>query len=57
MKNNKWLVVLIMMLVAALAATGCGGKDGDTIKVGVNYELSGDVAAYGLRQKTPFFGF
>ena len=37
MKNNKWLVVLIMMLVAALAATGCGGKDGDseTIKAGV----------------------
>jgi branched-chain amino acid transport system substrate-binding protein len=53
MKNNKWLVVLIMMLVAALAATGCGGKDGDseTIKVGVNYELSGDVAAYGTTAK------
>lgn len=43
-------------LVASMALTGCGGDDkstgssggdSDTIKVGVNYELSGGVATYG----------
>ncbi|NLM46325.1 MAG: ABC transporter substrate-binding protein [Firmicutes bacterium] len=53
MKTYKWLVVsLIMMLAVSLAATGCGKKEtSDTIKVGVNYELSGEVAAYGTTAK------
>jgi len=40
------------MLAVSLAATGCGKKEtSDTIKVGVNYELSGEVAAYGTTAK------
>jgi branched-chain amino acid transport system substrate-binding protein len=51
------LIVLALLLSLALVISGCGGDDagtgddgattGDTIKVGVNYELSGAVATYG----------
>ncbi|MBQ8591104.1 MAG: ABC transporter substrate-binding protein [Firmicutes bacterium] len=51
---KKWLVVLLALtMVMSMALTGCGGGDaeggaeGDTIKIGVNYELSGAVATYG----------
>ena len=48
MKKAAALVLVSMMLVGF---TACGGSDseskGDTIKIGVNYELSGDVATYG----------
>ncbi|WP_227763447.1 ABC transporter substrate-binding protein [Zhaonella formicivorans] len=61
MKMKKWLAVLfVVMLVAVLVVAGCakqeakneGGeasKEGgaETIKIGVNYELSGDVSTYG----------
>lgn len=50
---KKWLVVLLAMtMVMSMALTGCGGgetggEESDTIKIGVNYELSGAVATYG----------
>ena len=50
---KKWLVVLLALtMVMSMALTGCGGgdagsADSDTIKIGVNYELSGAVATYG----------
>lgn len=50
--NKKLLGVLSLVLILSLLA-GCTSKtagnqaSGDTIKVGVNYELSGDVATYG----------
>lgn len=50
--NRKLLVVLSLVLVFSLLA-GCtsketsGGANSDTIKVGLNYELSGGVATYG----------
>ncbi|WP_130863976.1 ABC transporter substrate-binding protein [Bacilliculturomica massiliensis] len=62
MKKTKWMAVALASLMAVGALTGCGGDSGsggdaggadnggasgDTIKVGVNYELSGDVATYG----------
>jgi branched-chain amino acid transport system substrate-binding protein len=37
---------MVVMLVATLLA-GCGAGDSNVIKVGINYELSGDVATYG----------
>lgn len=39
-------LVMVVMLVATLLA-GCGAGDSNVIKVGINYELSGDVATYG----------
>ncbi len=55
---KKWLVLaLVLAMVSSMALTGCGGDgndggnaggaDGDTIRIGVNYELSGGVATYG----------
>jgi len=50
---KKWLVVLLALtMVMSMALTGCGGGESeggesDTIKIGVNYELSGAVATYG----------
>ena len=50
---KKWLVVLLALtMVMSMALTGCGGgeaggEESDTIKIGVNYELSGAVATYG----------
>lgn len=63
MFKKKWYVVLLaMLLMATLALAGCGGKDsqqggqssegnGETIKIGLNYELSGNVATYGTHTK------
>ncbi|WMM23433.1 ABC transporter substrate-binding protein [Tissierella sp. MB52-C2] len=50
--NKKLLgtlsLVLILSFISGCAAKTTGNQDnGDTIKVGVNYELSGDVATYG----------
>ncbi len=50
--NKKLLGVLSLVIILSLVA-GCTSKsasnqaNSDTIKVGVNYELSGDVATYG----------
>ena len=47
----KRVKVLSLLLAAAMIVTlvsGCGQKSsGDTIKVGLNYELTGEVAQYG----------
>ena len=60
MKANKWLILAIAaMLVISLVAAGCGKQEGgaggdsaaETIKIGINYELSGEVAAYGATAK------
>jgi branched-chain amino acid transport system substrate-binding protein len=40
-------VILMVLLVAALLA-GCAGGNANEIKIGINYELSGDVATYGV---------
>ena len=40
-------VILTVLLVTALL-TGCAGGDANVIKIGINYELSGDVATYGV---------
>lgn len=47
---KKWMVLaLAVAMVMSMALTGCGenGGEGETIKIGVNYELSGAVATYG----------
>lgn len=47
---KKWMALaLAVAMVMSMALTGCGGNDegGETIKIGVNYELSGAVATYG----------
>lgn len=57
-KWSKALVLLLVVLFTMGIAVGCGGggdegeggeeaASGDTIKIGINYELSGDVATFG----------
>lgn len=55
MKDTSKKVVALGLSALMLAGfAGCGNSDkgeaasGDTIKIGVNYELTGDVAQYGL---------
>ena len=48
----KKILALLLALVMIFGLVGCGGgeaggAEGDTIKIGVNYELSGAVATYG----------
>ncbi|OLS03679.1 ABC transporter substrate-binding protein [Tissierella creatinophila] len=52
MKKTMTLFMALALMVSVL--TGCGakdtggsGKESDTIKIGLNYELSGNVATYG----------
>lgn len=44
--NKKLSLGLVLVLVVSLIA-GCGSGGSDKIKVGLNYELSGQVATYG----------
>ena len=48
---KKELKLITAGLMSAILLTGCGAGgavgDGDTIKVGLNYELSGNVSTYG----------
>ena len=49
--KKKLLVFLSAVMMTSVFA-GCGaskgaGKDSDTVKVGLNYELSGAAATYG----------
>ena len=51
MKKKKLAGIFMSLSLAAGILAGCagdkGGDSGDTIKVGVNLELSGNVASYG----------
>lgn len=52
MKKTKMISLMMVMIVMASFLIGCGadsgsGNNSDTIKVGLNYELSGNVATYG----------
>ncbi|MCI8497210.1 MAG: ABC transporter substrate-binding protein [Clostridiales bacterium] len=51
MKKRKLLSLVLAGCLALPLFTGCGGDSGsgdsDTIKIGLNYELSGEVAQYG----------
>ncbi|MEC1521966.1 ABC transporter substrate-binding protein [Neobacillus niacini] len=54
MRKKKLAGVFMSFMMAAGVLAGCGGaastsggKDGDTIKIGANLELSGGVASYG----------
>jgi len=55
MKRNKLMAAaLFLVMVLSVALTGCGGQSsssGDTIKIGVNYELTGGAADYGTTAK------
>jgi branched-chain amino acid transport system substrate-binding protein len=54
---KKYISVIIAIVLSLSLFVGCGGDSGsngdsnggtaDTIKIGVNYELSGEVASYG----------
>lgn len=46
---KKFLSVLLLVAMTVTLFTGCGGSatNANEIKIGVNYELSGDVATYG----------
>ena len=56
-KWSKALVLIMVVLFTMGIAVGCGGggegegegeaTSGDTIKIGMNYELSGDIATFG----------
>lgn len=54
MRKKKLAGIFMSFMMAAGMLAGCGGanstsgeKDGDTIKIGANLELSGGVASYG----------
>ena len=52
---KKWMLFLAILAMVASVLTGCGGSketagtasEGNTIKIGVNLELTGGVAAFG----------
>ena len=48
-KNLKTLSIILLIGLIAVLFSGCGKteKSTDEIKIGVNYELSGQVATYG----------
>lgn len=51
---KKRLSILLgasMLLLAACGGGGSSAKDGETIKIGVNLELSGAVSAYGIQER------
>jgi len=50
MKKAKLLSLVGVLLLVLFAVSACGGEGGEaqeTIKIGVNYELSGEVASFG----------
>lgn len=54
--RGKWgrsvALLTVLIFVLGIFTAGCGGnQDSDTIKIGVNYELSGQVATYGTSCK------
>ncbi|MGX6978695.1 ABC transporter substrate-binding protein [Vagococcus elongatus] len=62
MKKKLWLLLAASSMLLAACTSGGGGTSstdekkskeasGDTIKIGLNYELSGAVSAYALQQK------
>jgi branched-chain amino acid transport system substrate-binding protein len=55
MKRIKLMAAVLLFVMAISAAlVGCGGQEsssGDTIKIGINYELTGGAADYGSTAK------
>ncbi|MDF7638360.1 ABC transporter substrate-binding protein [Lactobacillus sp. ESL0791] len=59
MKKMRKTMMTVMAAATALMLTGCGAKssshgnkqDADTVKIGVNMELSGSAAGYGNAEK------
>ena len=59
--GKKLPLIILMMFMLSILAVGCGGdgdsagdgakKGGDTIKVGINAELTGAVASYGTNAR------
>lgn len=48
---KKGMLFFTLMLLVSIAASACGGGAGDTIKVGVVAELTGDIPAVGASCK------
>lgn len=52
---KKKLIILLALVLVMGSFAACGGsdsgEDADTIKIGVNYELTGEVATYGNDSK------
>lgn len=46
-KAKRFFGVCLAFVLIAAVFTGCGQASGNTIKIGLNYELSGGVASYG----------
>lgn len=44
---KRLLSILLIVVMTTILISGCSGSDANVIKIGVNYELSGDVATYG----------
>lgn len=46
---KKLVCIILMTMITATLFTGCTGNTGNAneVKIGINYELSGDVATYG----------
>ncbi len=49
MKKHFWESAAALAMSAAMLA-GCSGTTGDTVKIGLNFELSGSVADYGTKE-------
>lgn len=48
---KKLLRLFALVAVVASLLVGCGAKDSETIKVGVNLELTGPVSIYGIPER------
>ncbi|NLL66079.1 MAG: ABC transporter substrate-binding protein [Clostridiaceae bacterium] len=47
---KKTISIILLIVLTMTLITGCGGgstKNDDVIKIGINYELTGEVASYG----------
>ncbi len=48
---KKLISIVSVLLLVTLSLTGCGPSKSDTIKIGVNLELTGPVAVYGTPER------
>lgn len=51
---KRLITILAVVLMSLAALTGCGPQEAETIKIGVNLELTGEVSVYGTPEKLAF---
>jgi hypothetical protein len=51
---KRFITILAVVLMSLAALTGCGPTEAETIKIGVNLELTGEVSVYGTPERLAF---